>query len=223
MGKSYTLKRGETFVQIAHRNGFRAWEPIWRHEQNAALRAKRPNAYVLSPGDQLYIPDRELADHNCQTNQKHIFRVRSMTQVIHQVILDENEQALAGKAYELTASGVKSNKRLDGQGALTEEVPISTKTAELKVWVRDGDDASCLEWTLHIGHLEPVTTTYGLKSHLVNLGYDCGAPNDQIDQKTIDALRDFQLDHGLSPTGQNDDATQDALLALHSYAIEGSK
>lgn len=223
MGKTYTLKRGETIVQIAHRNGFRAWEPIWQHEQNAALRAKRPNAYVLAQGDALFIPDREVKDHTCQTNQKHIFRVRSMTQVIHQIVLDEHEQPLAGKTYELSAGGMKSNKRLDSEGGFIEEVPISAKTAELKVWTRDGDDTSLLEWTLNLGHLEPVSTPYGLKSHLINLGYDCGVPNDQMDQQTINALLDFQRDHGLNPTGENDGPTQDALLALHNYAIEGAQ
>ena len=222
-GSIHEVQRGQTIVQIAKKNGFRAWEPIWAHEQNAQLRAARPNPYVLAKGDKLFIPEKTLKDHHCQTNLKHVFRVRNMKQFLRQVVLDENHQPLTGIRYELKAGGKSASGQTDGAGLLCEEIPLAAKTAELKLWLNDGEQESCLTWTLQLGHMEPVESVYGLKSHLFNLGYDCGEVNDQFDQKTRDALLEFQQNHDLPQTGENDQPTQDKLLSLHDYPLEGSR
>src|SRR6185369_1160215 len=110
----------------------------------------------LAKGDKLYVPDKTVKDHECQTNHKHVFRVRTMKQFLKQVVLDENHQPMAGKGYELKVAGKTSKGKTDGAGLLSEEIPLDAKTAELKVWPKDGDDASCLTWTLQLGHMEPV-------------------------------------------------------------------
>jgi N-acetylmuramoyl-L-alanine amidase len=222
MGKTVEIKRGDTIVQIAKKNGFRAWQPIWNHEENAKLRAQRPNPYVLAKGDKLFVPDKTVTDYNCQTNLRHVFRVRNMKQFLRQVILDESEQPMAGKTYELKAGGKTAKGKTDSAGLLDEEIPLDATTAEIKVWRKDGDDESCLTWNLQLGHMEPVENVYGLKSHLSNLGYDCGEVNDDFDEKTKKALMEFQQDHNLPSTGKNDEATQQALLSLHDYPLEGS-
>ncbi len=129
----HEVQRGETIVQIAKKNGFRAWEPIWNHDQNAKLRAERPNPYVLAKGDNLFVPDKTVKDHDCQTNLKHIFRVRNMKQFLRQVVLDANEQPLTGKSYELSVGGKTASGKTDGSGLLNEEIPLDAKTADLKI------------------------------------------------------------------------------------------
>ncbi|MBZ2180743.1 MAG: hypothetical protein K7J47_23910, partial [Acidobacteria bacterium] len=155
-GKLYTLKRGDTILHLAHENGFRAWEPIWLHPNNAALRQQRPNPHVLATGDQLFIPDKEPLDHSCHTNRKHTFRVPSLTQYLQQTLLDANHEPLAGLPYLLTAGGRQFRGKTDNNGYFKQEIPIHVKTAELKLWLVPGNETSAREWTLEIGHLEPI-------------------------------------------------------------------
>src|SRR5881296_4534588 len=100
---TYKVKRGDTIIEIARRHGFRGWEPIWQHEKNKELREARKYPDVLAPGDEIFIPEKETQDFRCETNKRHTFRVRSLTQRIQQLILDEDGQPLAGRTYELKA------------------------------------------------------------------------------------------------------------------------
>jgi hypothetical protein len=176
----------------------------------------------LAKGDKLFVPEKTLKDHACETNHKHVFRVRNMKQALQLLLLDENEQPLGDRRYELKVGGTTVGGKSSAAGLLHEEIPIDAKSGELKVWLEDGADGRCLTWTLQLGHMEPVATVYGLKSHLSNLGYDCGDVNDQFDEKTRVALIEFQRDHELPQTGENDAATQARLHALHDYPLEGS-
>jgi len=108
----------------------------------------------------------------------------------------------------------------DGSRVLRIENLDTDNGPDLKVWLTEGDVASCREWTLRLGHLEPVETTFGLKGHLANLGYDCAPVDDVIDDKTKQALTAFQNDHGLAATGQSDAATQAKLRELFRYPVE---
>lgn len=216
----HNVRRGDTIVQIARKYGFRAIAPIWDHPENAALRSRRPNPFVLAQGDAVFIPDKEPEEHSCQTNQRHVFRLRGMTQWLHQRLLDEESRPLAGKKFELTVGGKSFDGLTDGAGEIRVQIPLDATTGDLKVWLTDGDAASCREWTLRLGHLEPVETTFGLKGHLVNLGYDCAPVDDAMDDRTKQALTAFQNDHGLAATGQNDAATQAKLRELFRYPVE---
>lgn len=222
MAQTHKVKQSETILQIARQYGFRAWEPVWMHPGNEKLRAKRPNAHLLAKGDELYIPDKELAEFPCETNQLHVFRIRTAKQIIDQIILDEDGQPLASRPYELKAGGETFTGETGSDGGLRHEIPLSAKTAELKIILdRDGNPET-LTWKLDLGGLDPVETTYGLKGHLTNLGYDCGGVDDQLTEKTKDALREFQADHGLPVTGENDRITREKLIALFEYPVESS-
>src|SRR6266545_5299362 len=165
----HQVKRGDTMVLIAHRYGFRSIDPIWDHPQNAALRKKRPNPFVLAQGDSVFIPDKKTEDHNCETDQRHVFRIRNLKQSLEHILLDDDDKPLAGRKYELKVGGKSFSGQTDGQGAIRAEIPLEAKTGELKVWRVDGDPASCRTWNLQLGHLEPVETTFGLKGLLFNL------------------------------------------------------
>jgi N-acetylmuramoyl-L-alanine amidase len=222
MAKTYIVKRGETILQVARANGFRSWQPIWEHAQNAALRKKRPNPHVLAKGDELFIPDKTPKDFGCATNQKHTFRVvvPEMSQRLHQAVLDENGEPLAGKNYELKVEGKTIKGKTGPDGVVKAELSLDAAGAELKVWQTEGDDDSAIIWTLQLGHLEPVDTTFGLKGHLNSLGYDCGEVNDQLDEKTKEALSAFQSDQGLPQSGQGDAATLDKLRGIFKYPVQ---
>jgi len=218
-GKTHTLQRGETIIQLAQQNGFRAWQPIWMCDENQALRVQRPNPHVLAPGDKLFIPEKVTADYPCETNFKHTFRVPALTQFFQQTLLDDDNSPLSGLEYELTAGGKSFKGRTDGTGTLMHEIPLSAKTAVLKVTLRDSSQKP-LEWKFQIGHLEPVDQVYGFKGRLTNLGYDCGPVNDEFDAKTKQALMDYQRDNRLEATGQPDEATLTSLRDFHDRHLE---
>ncbi len=220
MAKTHTFQRGETIEQIADQNSFRAWEPIWMHPNNVALRAIRPNAHVLAEGDKLFIPDKKLQTYDCETNRRHVFRVGKLKQRLRQVLLNANHQPLAGKDFELNVAGKSIQDTTGSDGIVQADIPVSAKTATLKVWMSTGDESSAVTWELQLGKLEPVESTFGLKAHLFNLGYDCGNVNDQFDEKTTQALKAFQRDHQLPVTGNSDTATRDKLRSIHSYPLE---
>ncbi len=220
-GTTHQVRRGDTMVTIARRYGFRTIDPIWDHPDNAALRKTRPNPFVLAQGDSVFIPEKEIAEHACETNQRHVFRVRAMTQWLDQVVLDHANNPHAGKRYELTVGGKVLKGATGGDGRIRVEIPLDTKSAEIKLWP-DATSSDCITWSLELGHLEPVETTYGLKGHLSNLGYDCGTVDDSADEKLAQALRDFQRDNGLSVTGQAGDATLAKLRELFAYPAGGS-
>ena len=59
MSFPYTVKSGDTLTRIAAQHGFADWREIYRHPDNAAFRAKRPNPDLIFPGDVLMIPREE--------------------------------------------------------------------------------------------------------------------------------------------------------------------
>ena len=69
-----------------------------------------------------------------------------------------------------------------------------------------------MEWTLKLGHMDPVSENTGVQAILNNLGYDAGAENDgTIDEQFKAALMAFQSDNDLEPTGEIDDDTRSLL------------
>jgi N-acetylmuramoyl-L-alanine amidase len=75
MSGTHIVQEGEHLSSIAKRFGFRNFETIWEHPNNAELRQLREDAHVLNPGDALFIPDRELKKEQRPTGKAHIFQI----------------------------------------------------------------------------------------------------------------------------------------------------
>ena len=71
-----------------------------------------------------------------------------------------------------------------------------------------------LHFSLQIGHLDPHDTESGLQQRLNNLGYHCPRSG-RIDAQTRVALRAFQTDQGIDPSGELDSSTESALRQHH--------
>jgi hypothetical protein len=68
---------------------------------------------------------------------------------------------------------------------------------------------------LQLGSLNPLSETSGIKQRLTNLGFDCGDQTEEVTPEMRGVLRSFQEKHGLSATGEADQATRDKLKELH--------
>jgi len=149
------VKPGEHLYQIADREGFRDASTIWDDGANAALRAKRKNPAVLSPGDSLAIPDKWQKNVECATGRKHVFVAKGETLMLQLTLLDFDRKPIAGAAAVLTVEGARFDLVSDGGGVVRHAVPRSARSAQLEV------PDLALTLPVSIGELDPVDTPSG--------------------------------------------------------------
>jgi N-acetylmuramoyl-L-alanine amidase len=215
MSRAYTIAQGDDLTTIAKRFAFNDWRTIYYDGSNAAFRERRPDPFVLFPGDVINIPDKQPRREEAATGARHKFYVHGMTRVLRLRLLDPFGAPLAKEPYQLFLGGrlVRSDKSTDGDGLLTEDVPVDARDA--KVTTRD------FSWDLDIGDLNPMDRTddggvSGAQGRLLNLGYPVGKVDGKLGPKTAAALRMFQRDKNLSQTkGELDDETKKALIAAY--------
>src|SRR5882672_4091904 len=97
----HEVQQQECLSSIAKKYGFVSWRTIYDHPRNADFRRKRPNPNHLYPGDEIFIPDRELKRLDRATEQRHRFVLKTRTTLLRIVVEDENGRALEHKKYKL--------------------------------------------------------------------------------------------------------------------------
>ena len=125
---------------------------------------------------------------------------------------------------ELIAEGFSGLPRVSTDGVVEFAAPLRwsveyRKIPCLAVWVKTralGEDTGKpdLEYTLKLGHLDPIDTTTGVLARLHNLGYRCAASGEETEFDT-DAVCAFRQDYGLAEGEQIDDAFRQRLIQEH--------
>lgn len=217
-GQQHTVVDGDTLIGIAAQYGFRTWETIWKHPDNASLREQRPDPQVLDAGDVVFIPPKKTRVFNIATNQRHVFKVKALTAHFRTQVKDNRGRPLADRQFQLEVRGEGFEPTTLGgfttkDGIVELKIHPKATSGTLKVWM-EGDQV--LTWNLMLGHLDPIATTKGVKARLTNLGFLCG-PIDDDDQheQYKQALSSFQLVHKLPVNGQADDLTRQKLVFIH--------
>lgn len=211
MAHWHTVRKGESLPSIAERYGFADWKTIYENAKNGDFRQKRTDPYVLAPGDQIFIPDKEQKYVKVATEQLHRFQLKRQMAQVRLVLEDEEGTAFADMAYQLKVGDEVFEGKTDRAGVLEAEVPAIADEGELTLWV---DAENSYTWMIEIGHLDPIDTIPGVQARLNNLGFDCGESG-QLDEATKEALAAFQEAQGLEATGEPDEATQSKLLEAH--------
>ena len=214
MAITYTVQKGDCFESIAKRFGFGDYKVIYNHSQNAALKAKRPKPNLLIAGDRVFIPDKELKEESCATEQRHRFQILAQKVKLRIVVKDDKENFLADKKYELKLGDKLIEGSTDGRGFIEKEIPAGVKSGQLKVFTED-EKLKVLTWDLGIGHLNPHDNDEGVQGRLKNLGFYGGAVNGRVDAKTSGAVKAFQKKNGMTDNGTIDDAVRSKLRDLH--------
>jgi peptidoglycan hydrolase-like protein with peptidoglycan-binding domain len=88
-------------------------------------------------------------------------------------------------------------------------VPLRATSGTLSVVAEE--KKTQYRWSLILGTRDSPESVKGMQERLINLGYMDGDATGSMDAETREAVRDFQLDSGLDPTGEYDDPTRDAL------------
>jgi hypothetical protein len=123
-------------------------------------------------------------------------------------LCDSTGAPLSGRPYALTlANGTRRTGALDHAGCLCEAIPPGCERVVLFVAQR--------EFELELGGIPACDSLLGAQERLNHLNYFIGTPDGELGPRTDAALRRFQRDHGLAPTGRLDPATIERLLAEH--------
>lgn len=217
MTKRHTVRPGDCIASIAYENGFFV-DTLWDHPENAKLRERYPNPYLLVEGDVVFVPDLRLRAERAATGERHRFRRRGVPETLRLRFLDEDEAPRAGVPFALEIDGeLVKRDATDRDGAITVPIPPNAKHGRIVLWPRAADASAGEEpehdeeeYALELGQLEPITLLVGVQKRLASLGYGCG-PTGELDEMTRESVRRFQVDHDLPATGDVDAATEDAV------------
>jgi N-acetylmuramoyl-L-alanine amidase len=194
MATSHTIVQGECLSSIAEKYGFASWRAIYDHFSNADFRKARPNPNIVYPGDVVSIPDKQVKSVKLATGAAHVLRIKREPCHLRIIVRDEEGQVLAGKKFQLTVKGQIQEGMTSDKGLIEKPVPAGAEQGELAVWA-DGEARPPDEWTVNLGHLDPINTLSGIQARLNNLGYECGEVDGIDGPDTQQAVRAFQADH----------------------------
>jgi hypothetical protein len=207
----HTVQQGEHLSRIAFLYGFRDYQTIWNHPENAQLKAKRKTPNILLPGDKLFIPDKVPKVEVRPTGQSHRFQLAGQSLKLRIVLRDFDNQPIAGTACVLDVEGQSYDLQTDSEGLIEVDIPAGAENGTLRV-----PDLE-LAHAVKIGHLDPVDEDSGWQARLINLGYFAGSTGDDSadDLRLHYAIEQFQCDYKLKVTGELDDSTRSKLREVH--------
>lgn len=217
--RALLVRQGDHLAALAARHGFDA-DGVWNHEENRELREQRGDGRVLAAGDVLHVPEAEGQDLPYSAKSTNRYRATvEMTQLRFR-LRRGGAQVLANEPYRVTGMHQPIEGSSDGDGQVEIEVPAHQR--ELYLELPDRGEVMAIG----VGQLEPIEERRGLRSRLTNLGYlipmemihPIGAwaqGGEEIERETAEALRAFQHDHELEPSGELNDETRRALLDAH--------
>lgn len=205
----HVVKQGECVASLAVAAGFPSEQALLDAPENAELLGRRPDPYSLKPGDRIFVPDAR--KHTCegQTELRHRFVVRGPACLLRVRMLDEDDEPIRDRPFELALGQRTVEGRTGEDGEI--EVSLSSREEEgvLTVFVWGDEDFHARRWTFRIGHLNPSDDDDGVRERLVALAHLPAA--DAEPEELRRALSSFQEAAGLPTTGRADTATCDAL------------
>lgn len=213
----HVVRAGESVVSLAERYGLFA-PTIWNAAENAELRASRPDMNTLLPGDELFIPDRQMKPETVVTDARHRFRRKGVPAYFRIQLYDFGEPRAHQKFSLAIEGGATIEGSSDGDGVVKTQLPPNVQSGRLTI----GEDEFVVE--LSFGQLDPLSEVSGVQQRLTNLGYDCGPADGQLNSRTKAALRAFQLaqDRHLEVTGELDHATVARIEELHDEVADNT-
>lgn len=202
----YLAKQGDSISSIAYEHGLFP-DTVWNDSKNIELKQKRKNPNILLPKDIVYLREKEEKEESCSSEKKHRFRRKGVPAKL-EIQLKEDDEPRANLEYVIEIDGQLIQGKTDSQGRLKHFLSPGTKQATIHIGQTE-------KIPIYIGELDPVTDIGGVQKRLNNLCFSCGEPNGKLNDDTKSALRAFQEQHDLEPTGEPDKATQDKLVEIH--------
>ena len=140
------------------------------------------------------------------------------TKPVHVKLADAEFKPYAGKRYQLLVEGRKYEGTTGGDGLVEQQVPKAATSAVVEVWIEEYPTGQRKSWTLKlIDELPPSHSPAGAMERLRNLGYKPGSDEEELDEVTQEAIKLFQRDHEMKPSGELCAATVAALEERHGH------
>jgi N-acetylmuramoyl-L-alanine amidase len=200
---THVVQQGEWIGSIAKTYGFYDWHRIYDHPQNADLKQQRPDAQLLYPNDQVFIPPLEPDLFSGATDQEHQFQLKTPTITLTIIVKDENDQPIASKPYKLTIDKKNYDGTTGADGKVEKEIPLDAQSGTL--------DVEGYHFDVRVSSMDPIDTIMGVQKRLTNLGYDCSPIDATMNDATTQSITQFQQEMNLQATGQLDDITKNKL------------
>jgi len=156
------------------------------------------------------IPELTVKQESAPNEQKHRFRRKGVPAKLELELLKGGEPR-ANIDYILKIDGASIEGTTDDEGKIDTPIPPNAKFGELILAPGTIDEETI---PLKLGGIDPVTEITGVQDRLTNLGYEPGKKG-ELDEKTKEAISNFQRAAELEVTGELDDATRDALVKAH--------
>jgi hypothetical protein len=214
--RTHIIEQGECVGKIAERYGFFPGT-VWDDPANAALKKQRHgDMHVLYQDDAVVIPARRAKTQAVGAGERITIERQGVPEHLRVRFLHYDESPREGVPYLLSL--ITENDvpvadragRTDAEGYVSQAIPPSAVRATITL--NPGRKPEVHRFNL--GHTNPIDEISGWKARLNNLGYNCGAENNDWEPGTEAAIRAFQRGRELEETGQRDDATRAALLEV---------
>ncbi|MEQ1761777.1 MAG: peptidoglycan-binding domain-containing protein [Pyrinomonadaceae bacterium] len=202
----------ESTSSLAKKKGF-YWKTIKERGENAALYQKRKDPNVLAADDDIFIPELVKKTVSKGTESEHVFKRKGEPTKIKMKLLELGEPR-KNAAYIFECGDKLVNGTTDGEGILEQFVPGEAKAA--KLYFKEGKEIH----GLRIGSLDPHDLASGIVQRLNNCGFKFAASgikkgmsakeafdDGKVGNKGVRALKNFQAQNELEPSGKLDDAT----------------
>jgi peptidoglycan hydrolase-like protein with peptidoglycan-binding domain len=130
-----------------------------------------------------------------------------------ELVLTDELAPFVGETYKVEGLPRPITDTVRADRLVKLDVPVHVREVRL-VFEKRG-----LVLPIRIGDLDPASEPSGVRTRLENLGYLRASAEPlserEADERLVTAIRHFQRDHGLEPTGENDPPFQAELVAAH--------
>jgi hypothetical protein len=210
--KKYTVKQGDCISSIAYAHDMFP-DTIWNDPENAELKEKRKDPYVLLPGDVVSIRDKEVKEVSCASEQRHRFKRKGVPEKLTiQFMIEDEVRACDPYVLEIDGTPAKlGNLETDERGII--DVWIPPRAMKAKITFTESGDA----YEFDLGRQDPITEISGVQGRLRNLGFYEGAVDGKMSEELEQAIADFQASQNpdQEPSGTLDDATRSKIVEIH--------
>jgi len=205
-GTLYKVEDGDCLISIASDHGF-YWKTLWKHPNNSELKRLRKSPTILLQGDEVFIPDKVPGEVSAATDARYRYK-KLGTPAMLRLRIHEQSKPLEGVKYIAEIDGHPTQGKTDANGLIQLRIPPAARDAIVRVYKSDNEVEV---HHLNLGALDPITEDSGVQARLHNLGFDCG----EHGSRYAHALRSFQVNNKLNPTGAPDSPTKDAIVKAH--------
>ncbi len=142
---------------------------------------------------------------NTPTDARHKFRRKGIPKLFSVQVKRPSGSPFKDKPYEFIVDGGPPRKgATDGEGWLRQYIAPDAREAKLMV----GGAVKFFD----LGHLDPVSETSGVQGRLRILKFYDGNITGSLDEKTLEAIKAYELLHDLEVTGEVSEAIRKLLV-----------